>query len=59
VITTNTLERTDGLTKLTEVLEQIKKVIEANGGVFTIKMAVCWNAGGITFVCMAIFWHLA
>lgn len=39
VITTNTLERADGLTKLTEVLEHIKKVIEANGGVFTIKMA--------------------
>ena len=41
VITTNTLERTDGLTKLNEVLEQIKKVIEDNGGVFTIKMPVC------------------
>ena len=41
VITTNTLERADGLTKLNEVLEKIKKVIEANGGVFTIKMAVC------------------
>jgi len=43
VITTNTLERSDGLTKLSEVLEEIKKVIEANGGVFTIKMAVCLN----------------
>jgi len=41
VITTNTLERADGLTKLNEVLEKIKKVIEANGGVFTVKMAVC------------------
>jgi len=40
VITTNTLERADGLTKLNEILEQIKKVIESNGGVFTVKMAV-------------------
>lgn len=39
VITTNTLERADGLAKLNEVLDQVKKVIEANGGVFTIKMA--------------------
>jgi len=43
VITTNTLERADGLTKLTEVLDQIKMVIEENSGVFTIKMAVCWH----------------
>lgn len=39
VITTNTLERNDGVAKLNDVLEQIKKVIEANGGVFTVKMA--------------------
>lgn len=38
VITTQTLERTDGIQKLTEALEQIKLSIEKSGGVFTIKM---------------------
>jgi translation initiation factor 2 subunit 1 len=38
VMTTQTLERSDGMQKLTEALEQIKVSIEKNGGVFTIKM---------------------
>lgn len=39
VVTTNTLERTEGVQRLGEVLETIKNSIEASGGVFTIKMA--------------------
>ena len=40
VVTTTTLERSEGLAKLTTILELIKSAIEASGGVFTIKMAV-------------------
>jgi len=39
VMTTQTLERTDGLKKLNEALEKIKSTIEAAGGVFNVKMA--------------------
>lgn len=40
VMTTQTLERSDGMQKLTEALEHIKLSIEKSGGVFTIKMQV-------------------
>jgi len=39
VITTTTLERSEGLAKLGTILDSIKSAIEASGGVFTIKMA--------------------
>lgn len=38
VVTTQTLERSDGIQKLTEVIEKIRLSIEKNGGVFAIKM---------------------
>lgn len=41
VVTTQTLERSDGIQKLTEVIEKIRLSIEKNGGVFAIKMPVC------------------
>jgi hypothetical protein len=40
VVTTNTLERVEGLAKLQQILDVIKSMIEASGGVFTVKMAV-------------------
>lgn len=39
VMSTHTLERTDGVQKLTEAMHAIQKNIEAAGGVFTVKMA--------------------
>lgn len=50
VVTTHTLERSEGLAKLAEILESIKAAIEANGGVFTIKMAVSKALIRIVFV---------
>ncbi|CAK9290589.1 unnamed protein product [Gordionus sp. m RMFG-2023] len=38
VITTNTLEKTDGLNALNESIKQIQKDIESNGGHFNVKM---------------------
>lgn len=40
VMTTQTLERSDGLEKMKEALDKIKLTIEAADGVFNIKMAV-------------------
>ncbi len=39
VITTQTLERSDGLQKLNQAIEHIRNSIRANGGVFSIIMA--------------------
>ena len=41
VVTTQTLERTEGLAKLTAAIGRIKGAIEESNGVFNIKMAVC------------------
>jgi translation initiation factor 2 subunit 1 len=39
VVTTNTLERTEGVQRLEQVLQTIKSAIESSDGVFTVKMA--------------------
>jgi translation initiation factor 2 subunit 1 len=39
VMTTQTLERTEGLAKLSVALNKIKETIEESGGIFNIKMA--------------------
>jgi len=43
VVTTQTLERTEGLAKLTAAIGRIKEAIEESDGVFNIKMAVSSN----------------
>ena len=40
-MTSQTLERSQGLEKLNEAMEKIKVDIEKAGGVFTVKRAVC------------------
>jgi len=39
-MTTQTLERADGIAKLKEALDKIKEVIEASNGTFQVKMQV-------------------
>ena len=40
VVTTQTLERAEGIAKMNEAIEKIKLVIEERGGTFTMNMAV-------------------
>jgi esterase/lipase len=49
VVTTHTLERSEGLAKLGSILESIKAAIESSGGVFTVKMAVSYALTSIVF----------